>query len=303
VPPRLLPLDRQVLVITGATSGIGLCTAQLAAQRGARVVLVARSTGVLRSLREQIEASGGTALDVAADVSDRAQVEAAARAAIDAFGRIDTWVNNAGVSIYGRLDEVSEADSRRLFDVNFWGVVHGSLVALPHLRANGGALINVGSEAPLPLQGMYASSKHAVKGFTDSLRVEVGDVGGAPVSVTLIQPSAVNTPHPRHARNYMDAQPQPDATAIDPERVAEAILRAATDGGRDVKVGAMAALNKAVSALVPVLADKLSARRAGRQRTGAPAEHAHGALYTPSESGRIHGVAHPVAPHGKRSNE
>src|SRR6185503_9039288 len=98
------------------------------------------------------------------------------------------WVNNAGQGLYGRLDEVSEADSRRLFDVNFWGVVNGSLAALPYLKRNGGALINVGSEvsdAYVPLLGMYVATKHAVKGFTDSLRIEIEQVDQAPVSVTL----------------------------------------------------------------------------------------------------------------------
>src|SRR6188472_3902570 len=126
---------------------------------------------------------------------------------MDRVARIDTWVNNAGVSIYGRLHEVSEADNRRLFDTNFWGVVNGSLVALPLLRREGGALINVGSEvsdAVVPLQGMYSASKHAVKGFTDALRVEVEGIDKAPVSITLIQPTAVDTPFPQRARNYTD---------------------------------------------------------------------------------------------------
>src|SRR5690606_6572309 len=127
------------------------------------------------------------------------------------FGRIDTWINNAGISIFGRLEEVTEEDSRRLFDTNFWGVVHGSLAALPYLRKNGGALINVGSEvsdAVVPYQGMYSASKHAVKGFTDALRVEVEEMDEAPISITLIQPSAVNTPFPMHAKNYMDKEPK-----------------------------------------------------------------------------------------------
>src|SRR4029078_6221271 len=112
---------------------------------------------------------------------------------------------------YGRLDVVEDQDSRRLFEINFWGVVNGSLVALPYLKRHGGALINVGSEvseAAIPLQGMYAASKHAVKGFTDALRVEIEEVDKAPVSITLIQPTAVETAFPRHARNYLDKEPK-----------------------------------------------------------------------------------------------
>src|SRR5262249_37640028 len=154
--------------------------------------------------------------------ADRDQVDRVAEAAIDRFGTIDTWVNNAGVSIYGRLDEVTEADSRRVFETNFWGVYNGSLAALPHLRRKGGALINVGSEvseAAIPLQGMYSASKHAVKGFTDALRIEIEEVDGAPVSITLIEPTAVDTPYPQHAKNYMDKEPRLPAPLIDPEQV------------------------------------------------------------------------------------
>jgi len=142
-------------------------------------------------------AGGADVIAVACDVGSREQVEKVANAAIQKFGRIDTWVNDAGAAIYGRLDEVTEADNRRLFDTNFWGVVNGSLVALPHLRRQGGALINVGSEvseAVVPLLGMYSASKHAVKGFTDGLRIEIETLDKAPVSITLIQPTAVDTP-------------------------------------------------------------------------------------------------------------
>lgn len=129
----------------------------------------------------------------------------ASRLAVERFGRIDTWVNNAGVGIWGVLEEVSEADMRRLFDTNFWGLVNGSLVAIPHLEAaGGGALINIGSvlsDRAVPLQGIYAASKHAVKGFTDALRMELGH-RGSPVVVTLVKPWSAATPLPRHVRNY-----------------------------------------------------------------------------------------------------
>ena len=163
----LKPLDQQVIVITGASSGIGLATVMAAAEKGARLVLTARSERTLEDVVQQIQDAGGEAIAVAADIGKREQVERVASAAIERFGRIDTWINNAGVSIYGRLDEVSEEDSRRLFDTNFWGVVNGSLAALPHILKQGGALINVGSEVTdsvVPQQGMYTASKHAVQG-------------------------------------------------------------------------------------------------------------------------------------------
>lgn len=294
MPASLKPLNQQVIVITGASSGIGLATARLAAERGAKLVLIARSAETLRSLAAEIRGSGGEAIHVVADVADREKIYAAAQEAIHCFDRIDTWINNAGVSIYGSLDEVSEADSRRLFDTNFWGVVNGSLAALPHLKERGGALINLGSEvseAIVPLQGMYSASKHAVKGFTDALRVEIEELGKAPVSITLIQPTAVNTPFPQHARNYMGREPKLPPPLINPEQVAEAILKAATEGGRDVKVGAMAVVNTAISKLMPNLGDKLSARRGSSQQEVIPPLHPPGILYEPGESGSVRGYA------------
>ncbi len=293
----LKPLDQQVIVITGASSGIGLATAEAAAKQGAKLVLASRSDQTLDEIVQRIGAAGGEAIHVVADVSEHQQVERIAQAAIDRFGRIDTWINNAGLSIYGRLDEVSEEDSRRLFDINFWGVVHGSLVALPHLKRDGGALINVGSEvsdAVVPLQGMYSASKHAVKGFTDALRIEVEELDKAPVSVTLIQPTAVNTPFPQHARNYMDQEPKLPTPMIDPQQVAEAILKASTKPTRDVKVGAMAKVNVAASKLTPSLADKVSAKQAGRQQYEQPPHHPEGTLYRAGETGRIHGRRPPA---------
>ena len=285
-------IDGQVIVITGASSGIGLCTAEMAAERGARLVLVARSADVLHALADRLNAAGGNALAVVADVAERAQLDNVALLAIGRFGRIDTWVNDAGVSIYGRLDEVSEADSRRLFDTNFWGTVNGSLAALPYLKLVDGALINVGSEvsdAVVPLQGMYSASKHAVKGFTDALRVEIEEVDKARVTITLIQPTAVDTPYPEHARNYMDKEPKLPTPMIDPREVAEAILKAAVHGGRDVKVGGMSVLNTALAKVAPGLADRISARQADRQQTDTKPRDKQGALYEASHSGRVHG--------------
>src|SRR5688572_8883853 len=288
----LKPLNQQVIVITGASSGIGLCTAESAAKQGAKVVLASRSGETLDEVAARINGAGGQALAVTCDVADRAQVQAVADAAVRRFGRIDTWVNNAGLAIYGRLDEVSDADSRRLFDVNFWGVVNGSLVALPHLKRDGGALINVGSEvseAAVPILGMYTASKHAVKGFTDALRVEVERVDQAPVSVTLIQPTAVDTPFDEHARNYMDKEPNLPTPQIDPQDVADAILKAATKPTRDRRVGTMSKVNTFVAKNIPAIGDRMAAKQVENLHRDEPPRDPEGTLYTPGESGEVHG--------------
>lgn len=286
----LKPIDQQVVVVTGASSGIGLATAQSAAQRGATVALLARSAQTLDRLAQEIDADGGAALAVVADVAEPGQVARAVQQVLDRFGRIDTWVNNAGVSIYGRIEEVSLEDARRLFDVNFWGLVYGSLAVLPHLKRQGGALINVGSEvseAVIPLQGFYSASKHAVKGFTDALRIEL-QLERAPVAVTLIQPTAVNTPFPEHARNYMDNAATLPTPQIDPQQVADAILDAATTVKRDVHVGTMSLVNTMVAKWMPSLGDRLAARQADRQKLPLPPLHVEGTLYVPGETGRRH---------------
>lgn len=288
----LKPLDQQVIVITGASSGIGLATVEAAAGHNAKLVLAARSEAILSDIVQEILNAGGEAIYVVADVGSRQQVEQIAEAAIHRFGRIDTWINDAGGSIYGRLEEVSEEDSRRLFDTNFWGVVNGSLAALPHLRKQGGALINVGSEvsdAVIPLQGMYSASKHAVKGFTDALRVEVENVDKAPVSITLIQPTAVDTPFPQHAKNYMDKEPKLPTPMIDPKQVADAILHAATKQTKDIKVGAMAKLNTTMHRIAPGLAEKIAAKYVNKQQYDEPPRNPEGALYHAGGTGQVYG--------------
>jgi short-subunit dehydrogenase len=295
----LKPIDQQVIVVTGASSGIGLATAEAAAERGAKVVLAARSDRTLAELVRRIRgnANGSDALAVDCDVSDRAQVRHVADEAIRRFGRIDTWVNNAAVPIYGRIDEVSEDDARRLFDVDFWGVYHGSLAALPHLKKNGGALINIGSEvsdAVVPLQGLYSAAKHAVKGFTDALRVEIEEIDQAPVSITLIQPTAVDTPYPQHARNYLDKEAKLPTPQIDPEQVADAILAAAVTPTRNKTVGLMAKVNTTIAKFAPSLGDKLAARQAERQTYDEPPRNPEGTLHHSSEdvgsAGQTHGT-------------
>lgn len=249
----------------------------------------------MEDIVESLRGNGKDVIFVPCDVSDRSEVEQVASAAVQYFGGIDTWINNAGLSIYGRLDEVSEEDSRRLFDINFWGVYYGSLAALPILKKRGGALINVGSEVSesvVPLQGMYSASKHAVKGFTDALRVEIEEVDGAAVSITLIQPTAVDTPFPQHARNYMDREPKLPTPQVEPDDVAEAILDAAQNPIRDKKVGMGAVLNTMAAKLMPSLGDKISAQQVDRQQYAEPPRHPEGTLYTASEATEVVGQTH-----------
>ncbi|HET6905337.1 MAG TPA: SDR family oxidoreductase [Rhodanobacteraceae bacterium] len=254
---NLKPLHRQTIVITGASSGIGLATARAAAKHGAKLVLAARNDGALSNLEREIDEHGGEAIHVAADVGKREEVERIAQAAFERFGGFDTWVNDAGVDIIGKLEEVSEEDHRRLMDTNFWGVVNGSLVAVKHLKANGGALINVGSvesDVSIPLQGMYSASKHAVKGFTEALRIELQDAK-APVSVTLIKPWAMGTPLREHIKNYFEQEATLPPPVYDPEEAALAILYAATHRRRDIYVGGASRVSSALSKPLPWLTD------------------------------------------------
>src|SRR5689334_17832029 len=238
--PKLKRVRDQVIVITGASSGIGLATARLAARQGARVVLSARNEEDLRAVTEEINANGGRAIAVAADVSKEQDMDRLGEAGLRTYGAVDTWVNNAGLSIYGKLTDVPMEDKRRLFDVNFWGVVNGCRTAVRFMKHRGGALINVGSEVSdraIPLQGIYSASKAAVKGYTDALRMEL-EHDRMPISVTLVKPSAINTPYPEHARSYLeDGAPALPPPMYQPEVVARAILTCAEKPVRDVVVG------------------------------------------------------------------
>lgn len=256
----LKPLDRQVVVITGASSGIGLVTAKLAASRGAKVMLVSRNEESLRKAVVTIEAAGGTAAFAVADVGDIAAVRAAAAAAIEKFGRIDTWVNNAGTAIYGKLVETPLAEHEQLFRTNYFGTVHGALTAYAHLREGGGAIITVGSIAsdlPSPVLSAYSASKHAVKGFVDALRMEfVADK--VPIAVTLIKPAGIDTPIAQHAANHVDGEALIPPPIYDPALVAVAILDAAQHVRRDVTVGGAGRLQVLLGTHFPALLDRMS---------------------------------------------
>ncbi|HEY0012693.1 MAG TPA: SDR family oxidoreductase [Allosphingosinicella sp.] len=292
---QLKPLSEQTIVITGASSGIGLATARAACAAGANVVLAARTREALTSAVDQAKQagimSGGNAIFVVADVTKREDLEAVAQAAVERFGGFDTWVNNAGVGIWGRIDEVPEADKRQLFETNFWGMVYGSEIAVEHLRADGGAVINVGSvtsDYALPLQGIYSASKHAVKGFTEALRMELEAVG-APVSVTLIKPASIGTPMPQHVRNYTTGEAKFPPPVYAPEEVASAILHAAAHPSRDLFVGGAAVTMSALNRRLPRLMDMVGEKFVYPMQIGSQAPTPTDNLFSGQSEGEVTG--------------
>ena len=259
------PLARQVVVVTGGTSGIGLATVYRLADKGATIFLIARNEEALRTVCDELRARGGRADYAVADVAERASVEAAADRAIASFGIIDTWVNVAGAFIYGRLDVVPVEDQRRLFDVTYWGIVHGTLIAAARMgHSRGGTIINVGSvlgEVAIPYQGAYCASKFAVKGFTEAFRREA-IAARQNLSITLIKPAAINTPFTDHSRNYLGSpgtrNPPP---AYDPQLVARAIEYSCETPVRDLTVGGVGGISVVVAnRLAPRAMDWFAAR-------------------------------------------
>lgn len=297
--PRLKPLARQTILITGASSGIGLATARLAAQRGAAVMLVSRNGEELAAIVEEIRGRGGRAAFHAADVADRTALEEAARRAEAELGPIDSWVNDAGSSVYGRITEIPEAEHRRLFETNYWGVVHGSVIAAGLLRERGGAIVNLGSvvsDRAIIFQGPYSATKHAVKGFTDSIRMELEEEG-RPISVTLVKPSGIDTPFVEHARNRLGAPglavPPP---TYDPRLVARAILHACETPVRDLVVGFGGHAISLMGTLFPRATDLLMERFGGRLQSddSAPRPERADSLETPREGGTERSLTRPA---------
>ena len=259
----LKPLHEQRIIITGATSGIGLATAQAAVAAGARVVLTARNAEALTRIDADLRGRGGNVVVLPLDTADPDYAETLSATAVDRFGGFDTWINNAAAATFGTLAQTPIADQRRVFEVGYWGTVNGAMAALAHLRAAGhsGAIINLGSvlsERAMILQGAYSAMKHAVKGFTDTLRTEIMR-DGVPVSVTLIKPSAMHTPYADHARNYMPKTAQLPPPLYDPRLVARAILFAAAHPRRELTVGGFGAASAAGDLLFPGLMDRAMA--------------------------------------------
>jgi NAD(P)-dependent dehydrogenase (short-subunit alcohol dehydrogenase family) len=259
---KLKPISEQVVVITGASSGIGRETALRFAERGAKVVGSARDEAGLQSLVEEITAQGGQAIYYVCDVSSFIEVSALANKAVSQFGRIDTWVNNAAVGLYATFEETTLEEFRQIFDVNLLGQIHGAKAALPHLLENGGALICVSSveaRVSMPLHSAYAASKHGVEGFLDSLRRELLHEG-TPVSITNIMPASINTPFFSNARTKMGVKPQGAPPFYQPEIVANTILYAAENPVRELIAGGSGKMMILGQKFAPVLMDMALAR-------------------------------------------
>ncbi|HYH12478.1 MAG TPA: SDR family oxidoreductase [Thermomicrobiales bacterium] len=287
----LKPIAEQVVVILGASSGIGRETAMRFAERGASVVVAARDELGLTSLVEEITRSGGQAIHVVCDVSDFEQVEGVAAAAVGAYGRIDTWVNVAAVSVYATFEDTSLEEFRRIMDVNFMGQVHGAKAALPHLRREGrGALIaisSVESIVSLPLHSAYAASKHAVEGVFDALRRELM-AGGVPISVTSVKPATINTPFFNNSRSKIGVEPKGPPPIYEPGVVADCVLYAAEHPVRDLFAGGAGRMMIMNQALAPGAMDAVLTRVGiPLQRTDEPPTE--GNLYQPQHDSRISG--------------
>lgn len=293
---NLKPISEQTIVITGATSGNGLATACEAVERGANVVLVARNAKALDRVAEELRNKGGNVATCAVDVAEEGSAEKIADVASREFGGFDTWVNDAAVSDYGTLEEIGEAEHRRVFDVNYFGVLKGSLVALDHLRKRGGgAIVNIGSvlsDRSLICQVPYSAAKHALRAFTEGLRMDI-DREGLPISVTLIKPGAMHTPFPEHARNHMSKPPRLPQVVYDPKLVADAVLFAAGHPKRQLYVGGQGFMLSLLGRLFPRSTDKLMELFyvRGQQATGHPGDpRARDNLFEPKKDGRIEGT-------------
>jgi NAD(P)-dependent dehydrogenase (short-subunit alcohol dehydrogenase family) len=233
--------DRRVVVITGATSGVGRATARAFAREGASIGLLARGPVGLDGTRDELTGMGVKAESVQTDVSDPDQVRRAADRIEEALGPIDVWVNDAMVTVFGPVSAITPEEFERVTAVTYLGTVYGTMTALERMRARDrGVIVQVGSalaERSIPLQAAYCGAKHAVKGFTEALRCELLHERSG-VRVTMVQLPATNTPQFRWSHNHMRRRPQPVPPIYQPEIAADAIVWASRHPRREVKVGA-----------------------------------------------------------------
>jgi NAD(P)-dependent dehydrogenase (short-subunit alcohol dehydrogenase family) len=232
------PLHEQVMVVTGASSGVGRAIARAAGERGAKVVVAARGDDGLAAAVEEIERAGSQALAVPGDLAGQEENEELVRRALERFGRIDTFVANAIVTVYAEVEHLEPDELRRVMDVNFFGVAHGFWASLPALKESRGTFLHVSSALAyrgIPLQAAYCSSKAAARTFLESARVEL-QKHGYDVAVSLVLPGAINTPQFDRDRQKLGKQPQPVPPIYQPEPYAKAVLRCAEKPIRELPV-------------------------------------------------------------------
>jgi NAD(P)-dependent dehydrogenase (short-subunit alcohol dehydrogenase family) len=253
----------EVVVITGASAGVGRATARAFAKRGASIGLVARGREGLDGARREVAAMGGKALALPTDVSDHEQVEAAAAAVEEAFGPLDIWVNNAMASVFSPILQMRPEEFKRVTDVTYLGYVYGTLAALRRMQPRDrGMIVQVGSALAyrsIPLQSAYCAAKHAVKGFTDSLRCELLH-DGSHVRVTMVQMPALNTPQFNWVKSRLPRKPQPVPPIYQPEVAAEAVYWAAHHNRRELYVGMSTVKAIVGNKIIPGLLDRYLGR-------------------------------------------
>jgi NAD(P)-dependent dehydrogenase (short-subunit alcohol dehydrogenase family) len=278
--------ENQVVVVTGASAGVGRATVRAFAKRGASIGLIARGRDGLEATREEVESLGGRAFVFPADVANADQVERAAAAVEDAFGPIDIWINNAMVSVLSPAREMSPAEFQRVTEVTYLGYVYGTLAALKRMQPRDrGVIIQVGSALAyrgIPLQSAYCGAKHAVQGFTESVRCELLH-DGSNVKITMVQLPALNTPQFSWVKSRLPRKPQPVPPIYQPEVAADAIVWASQHYRRQWYVGGSTFLSVMANKFVPGVLDRYLARQGytAQQYNGAVHAEQPSNLYSP----------------------
>jgi NAD(P)-dependent dehydrogenase (short-subunit alcohol dehydrogenase family) len=272
---ELKPIENQVVVLMGASSGIGRETALRLAKRGAKMVVAARSEAGLRSLEDDLRELGGEVTTLVADVSEFEQVEAVAQSAVEEYGRLDTWVHLAAVGLFAPFDQTRPEEFRRVLDVDLMGQVYGAIAALPRIKREGrGALVHISSvvgKRSAPLQSAYSASKHGIDGFLESLRVELLQEGWSSIAVTNVMPAAINTPFFTKARTKLGVKPKGFPPIYQPGVVADAILYSAEKAPREIVAGGAGKGMLLTQRVSPRLMDALMVRGGfGSQMTDEP---------------------------------